>query len=102
VSEDSDFYEDPDFIALARKRFEEACADEKAIREEAAADLRFVAGDQWDERVKLQRIQNGRPALTFNRSHTFVQQVANEARQMRGEIKYVPCRRRRSGHSGSL
>jgi hypothetical protein len=27
----------------------------------------------------------------LKRCHTFVQQVANEARQMRGEIKYVPA-----------
>lgn len=78
-----------EFLATARKRFEDADADEKPIREQALLDLRFVVGDQWDQAVKTERTSKGRPALTFNRMHTFVQQVSNEARQNKPQIKFV-------------
>lgn len=79
-----------EFIATARKRFEEAAANENDIRLEAVTDLRYVAGEQWDDRIKQDRNKAGRPALTFPRCHTFVQQVSNEARQNKPQIKYIP------------
>jgi len=79
-----------DFIAAARKRFEAAASDEKALREEALTDLKYVAGDQWDPKIKQDRERAGRPALVFPRCHTFVQQVANEARQNKPQIKFAP------------
>jgi hypothetical protein len=79
-----------EFLATARKRFEQDSTDEKDIREEAAKDLRMEAGEQWDEKVKADREKAGRPVLTFPREHTFVQQVANEARQNKAQIKFVP------------
>lgn len=79
-----------DFIATARKRFEHASDDEKPLRDEALIDLKYVAGDQWDPKLKQQREQAGRPALTFPRCHTFVQQVSNEARQNKPQIKFAP------------
>jgi hypothetical protein len=80
-----------DFIAKARLQFEQDMADERPLRTEAELDLKFVAGEQWDETLKSQRIKNGRPAMTFNRCHTFVQQVANEARQNKPQIKFIPA-----------
>jgi hypothetical protein len=78
-----------EFLATARQRFEDCSADEKSIREQALLDLKFVIGDQWDATVKNERVTKGRPALTFNRCHTFVQQVSNEARQNKPQIKFV-------------
>lgn len=78
-----------EFLATARQRFEDCAADEKSIREQALLDLKFVVGDQWDAAVKNERVTKGRPALTFNRCHTFVQQVSNEARQNKPQIKFV-------------
>jgi hypothetical protein len=78
-----------DFIATARKRFQQAADDEKTLREEALIDLKYVAGDQWDPKLKQDRERAGRPALTFPRCHTFVQQVSNEARQNKPQIKFA-------------
>jgi hypothetical protein len=80
-----------DFIATARKRFEVCVEEEAVLREEAAKNQRFVAGDQWEPQIKTARINAGRPAMTFNRCHTFVQQVSNEARQNKPQIKFVPA-----------
>jgi hypothetical protein len=79
------------FIHQARERFKCASEDERTIRNEAAIDLRFVAGDQWDAAIREQRIREGRPVLTFPRCHTFVQQVSNEARQNKSQIIFIPA-----------
>src|SRR5690348_223063 len=78
-----------EFLATARKRFEDCASDEKPLREQALMDLKFEAGDQWEPSIKTERTSKGRPALTFNRCHTFVQQVSNEARQNKPQIKFV-------------
>jgi hypothetical protein len=88
MPEDTD---NSDFLATARKRFEQDVSDEQELRKEALIDLRFEAGDQWEAGQKADRIKNGRPALTFNRTHTFVQQVSNEARENKPQIKFVPA-----------
>lgn len=85
--------EKEDFMALARKRFSAATEDEKDLRRKFSDDLRFASpdgDDQWDPQVKLQRESAGRPAMSFPRCHTFVQQVANEARQNKPQIKFSP------------
>lgn len=82
-----------EFLALARKRFAAAAEDEKHLRAKFIDDLRFASpdgDDQWDPQVKAQRINAGRPAMSFPRCHTFVQQVSNEARQQKPQIKFSP------------
>jgi len=85
--------EKDDFLATARKRFAAAAEDEKQLRDKFVSDLRFASpdgDDQWDPLVKMQREQAGRPAMSFPRCHTFVQQVSNEARQKKPQIKFAP------------
>lgn len=82
-----------DFLATARKRFAAAAEDEKPLRDKFVSDLKFASpdgDDQWDPQMKLQREQAGRPAMSFPRCHTFVQQVSNEARQKKPQIKFAP------------
>lgn len=82
-----------EFLALARKRFAAAAEDEKHLRDKFVSDLKFASpdgDDQWDPLVKMQREQAGRPAMSFPRCHTFVQQVSNEARQNKPQIKFAP------------
>ena len=82
-----------DFLAIARKRFAAADEDEKELRTRFISDLKFASpdgDDQWDAQLKMQREQAGRPAMSFPRCHTFVQQVSNEARQNKPQIKFAP------------
>lgn len=78
------------FLETARKRFAAAEEAERRIRDEYLKDLYFVAGEQWDDAVLEERRQQRRPALTFNSLPTFVQQVANEARQSKPSVKFSP------------
>jgi len=82
-----------DFIGLARKRFAAAQEDEKDLRLKFTSDLKFASPDgedQWDPQVRQQREAASRPAMSFPRCHTFVQQVSNEARQKKPTIKFSP------------
>ncbi len=82
-----------DFIGTARKRFAAAAEDERALRLKFVEDLKLASpdgDDQWDPLIKLQRTNAGRPAMAFPRCHTFVQQVSNEARQNKPQVKFAP------------
>ena len=96
VGWDNFLTDDRKFLELARKRFRDDCEAERDIRREAAIDLAFLSGQgQWlanDGQVdmKLARENSGRPALTFNKLPTYVQSVANEARQNKPQPKVNP------------
>lgn len=78
-------------MELARQRFRDAVEAEREIRREAQIDLQYVSGQgQWNERIKQEREDQGRPALTFSKLHTFVQSVQNEARQNKPQPKVNP------------
>jgi hypothetical protein len=85
--------DDRKFLELARKRFREDCEAERDIRREAEIDLDFLSGKgQWTSArdgvdIKAAREAAGRPALTFNKLPTYVQSVANEARQNKPQPK---------------
>jgi hypothetical protein len=82
-----------EFLATARKRFSAAAEDERELRSKFVSDLKFASpdgDDQWDAQVKQQREAAGRPAMSFPRCHTFVQQVSNEAREKKPTIKFSP------------
>jgi hypothetical protein len=82
-----------DFIALARKRFAAAAEEERELRVKFVQDLKLASpdgDDQWDPQIKQQREMAGRPAMAFPRCHTFVQQVSNEARQNKPQVKFAP------------
>lgn len=92
MAEDTDTTRE-DFLATCRKRFEAADEDEKDLRRKFVSDLKFASpdgDDQWDAQMKQQREMAGRPAMAFPRCHTFVQQVSNEARTNKPQIRFSP------------
>src|SRR5437899_3300636 len=78
-----------DLLERARKRYAQAVAAEREIREEAQLDLKFLAGEQWDEKVKNERERgpSPRPCLVFNKVLPPVTQLGNQARQTKPAIK---------------
>lgn len=79
------------FMDLARERFRMAAEEEGDIRREAQTDLEYVSGEgQWHPEIKRAREASGRPALTFSKLHTYIQSVANEARQNKPQPKVNP------------
>jgi len=78
---------DEKLLELARKRFKAAAEAEQKLRDEALIDFEFRIGNQWPDGVKLQREQDGRPALTINRIPQFLRQVTNEQRLSRPSVQ---------------
>lgn len=79
-----------DLISLARKQFQSARTGWEKPRAEFTSDIKFVTGDQWDPKDREARERAFRPALTENRLHIVVQDIQNQARQNRPEIKIKP------------
>ncbi len=86
-----DHNKDDDLLRIIRDRFDSAEDYDRANREEALDDLRFLHGDgQWDERDKEQRRRDGRPTLLINRMPQFVRQVTGDLRQNKPSIAVSP------------
>ncbi|WP_133719067.1 portal protein [Methylocaldum gracile] len=79
-----------DIVKEAREFFEYADERESENRRRARADIRFSAGEQWDERVRNQRELDGRPCLTMDKMGQYLRQVENDARQNKPAIKVRP------------
>jgi hypothetical protein len=80
-----------DVVQEAQERLEAAWLQDRENREDAATDLKFLAGDQWPNTIRLQREAQNRPCLTINRLPQFVNQVANGVRMNPPAIKAIPA-----------
>lgn len=77
-------------VAEVRERIEESWNYEKDNRREATLDLRFMAGDQWPEQIRMARQAANRPTPTINVLPQFVRQVTNDIRQADLAVKVAP------------
>jgi hypothetical protein len=81
---------DADILAEARKRFEQAQAAHSENRQRYKNAMSFVAGAQWDQKLRAFREAQMRPCLTFDRLTTHINQVVNDGRQNKPSIKAHP------------
>jgi len=79
-----------DMVTKVQERMNEAWQQDRENREDAFMDLKFLAGDQWPQDIRLQREATNRPCLTINRLPQFVNQVANDVRKNPPSIKVIP------------
>jgi hypothetical protein len=86
-----------DFSKEVRELWTQAEEADKDNRKEALTDLKFAAGEHWDERVKQHREQMGiarygfpLPCLTINTLPQFVGQVIGDRRANATSIKVLP------------
>lgn len=79
-----------EIVAEAKKYLELSIRADGDNREQALTDLRYLAGDQWDDKDKRQRQLDRRPCLTVNKLPTFLHQVTNDQRQNVPSIKVSP------------
>lgn len=80
-----------DIVKEANKRARKAKSfwDENYRRMDE--DIEFLHGEeQWPERIKREREDEGRPALTFNMLPTYVDQVTGDQRQTTPAIDIAP------------
>jgi hypothetical protein len=84
-------YEEKELLKEARERMRRALDADKADRQRAQDELRFVWNKdncQWSEEAK--KLRTNRPMLTENRNPSFVRQATNEVRRSRPQIRVLP------------
>lgn len=77
-------------IAECVDRMRISQTDSSENRMNGLNDLAFLKGDQWDERIKMDRALDGRPTLTINKLPTSLHQITNPQRQNVPGIKVHP------------
>lgn len=79
---------DKDTLAEEREAFEAAHDAEAENRAMALEDLRFARmSEQWPDKIRKQREDEGRPVLTINKMPAFIRQVVNDSRMNKPQIK---------------
>lgn len=79
-----------DLLKEIRERYDTGWSADIHNREEMESDLRYVAGEQWPEDVRLERESDERPCVVENRLPQFVRQVANDMRSNPPAVKVLP------------
>lgn len=60
------------------------------IHAEGRRDDAFLAGEQWDAKIREEREETGRPCLTYNLLPAFTRQIINKVRQDRPQLRVKP------------
>ena len=82
---------DRDILQEEVEAFEDAVEAESDNRNRALEALKFNRlGEQWPEKIRQEREQEGRPILTLNHAPAFIRQVVNDARQNKPQITIKP------------
>lgn len=80
-----------DAVIEAKEVFQRASDAENENRERALECLRFARlGEQWPDKIRREREEQGRPCLTINVLPSFIRQVTNETRQNKPAIQVNP------------
>lgn len=79
-----------EFIAEALREYTLDYDADRHNIEQAAEDLRFIYVDQWDEKTRKDREDQGRPCLTVNTLPQFIGQVVGDRRINKTQIKVIP------------
>ena len=79
-----------ELLYTALKRYDKGTSYWSENWKLAEEDLEFLAGEQWPEKIKKERENDGRPCITINRLPTFVRRLVGDQRQFRPAIKVRP------------
>lgn len=78
------------FLKFIRDTYADDYGADSENREAALEDLKFLAGEQWPDKIKRKRINKNKPVLTLNRLPAFIGLVVNQRRQNEASIHVLP------------
>lgn len=78
-----------DLVEL-RQEYDDFVSEWQDIRDEGQTDMRFVAGDPWDEKDKQARRDAGRPIIAPDEIGQYVNRIINDIRQNKRAIQVAP------------
>lgn len=81
---------DNDFAKEVRELLAQAEESDRDNREEAVTDLKFEAGDQWNETVRRQRENLNLPVISVNTAQQYTGQVVGDFIANETSIKVLP------------
>ena len=81
---------DSAFLQKARDRFRYCHEQWRDIREQHDLDMRFLAGDSWDEKEKQRRKSKNIPMIHLDELTQYINQLNNDIRQNKRAVKVVP------------
>lgn len=87
-----EYESEPEFLADCLREYTLDYDADRHNIDEAFQDLRFIYVDQWDEKTRKDREDEGRPCLTINTLPQFIGQVVGDRRLNKTQIKVVPNR----------
>lgn len=93
---------DESIIELAKERYKlasDAVQDERRLGD---SDIDFLTGDQWPAAERKTREENSRPVITINKLPQFVNQITNDQRQNRPQIKISPVDDKADIHTAKM
>lgn len=73
-----------------REAFSEYRSEWKEIYAEAQIDMKYIAGDPWDEDDRKARKASGRPCISLDELNQYLNQYCNNLRQQKLAIKVTP------------
>ena len=79
-----------EFLQQARDRFKYMLESWREIREQHDLDMRFLAGDSWDEREKKRRKDNHLPMIHLDELTQYINQLINDIRQNKRAVNVLP------------
>lgn len=79
---------DDELLKEIRDRYDYATEAWRKIREEAAKDMRYVAGDPWEPKERKAREEAGRPCISLDEINQYTNQVINQLRAKRRGVTF--------------
>lgn len=81
---------DKEKLRTIRERFKYCLECWKDIRDQHDIDMRFRAGDQWDDREKRKRDDQMYPMIVVDETTQYVNQLVNDVRENKRGVKIEP------------
>lgn len=81
---------DDELLAEAKELFTTSRDEEWPLLERMDEDMRFAAGEQWDEAAKALLEAENRPALTFNLTQQVIRELVGANEDVRKRMRAVP------------
>ncbi len=82
-----DFTDTLAFLKYGVTLFDDDLQDDRNNRDQGIEDAKFAVGEQWEERIKQNRVAALKPTMVFNRLPAFIAQIVGNYRQNETDIK---------------
>src|SRR6267154_2381777 len=84
------YHDNAEFLQEARDRFKYCLEAWRDIREQHDLDMRFLAGNSWDETEARRRKDKNLPMIHLDELTQYINQLVNDVRQNKRAVNVLP------------